>query len=150
MVSSSIATRLYRKHPAWAYREPASKALEPMASVHWLKTAANNAGLPYPYAVGMQINAWLIQFLTDWIGDDGWVKKCYAEYRGFVFISDVIWFKGTVIDKYVDNNNECCVDIETSSFNQRGQNVLPSKATVILPSKKSATWPIKKRLPSSN
>jgi acyl dehydratase len=147
MVSSSIALRLYRKHPAWAYRDPDSKALEPMASVHWLKTAANHAGLPYPYAVGMQINAWLIQFLTDWVGDEGWLKRCYAEYRSFVYMSDVIWFKGKVTDKHVDDEGEYCVDIETNSYNQRNQKVVPGKATVILPSREAGTWPVEKRLP---
>ena len=149
MVSSSIALRLYRKHPAWAYRDPDSKALEPMASVHWLKTAANRAGLPFPYAVGMQLNAWLIQFLTDWAGDEGWLKRCYAEYRSFVYMSDVIWFEGKVTDKYVDDQGEYCVDIETNSYNQRNQKVVPGKATVILPCREAGTWPVEKRLPQS-
>jgi len=150
MASSGIALRLYRKHPAWAYRDPDSKALEPIASVHWNKTAANNAGLPYPYAVGIEVNAWLIHLLTDWIGDEGWLKRCYAEYRGFFYLSDVVWFKGKVMDKYIDENGEYCVNIETSGFNQRGQNIIPGKATVILPSRDAGTWPVEKRLASTN
>jgi acyl dehydratase len=148
-VSSNVALRLYRKHPAWAYRDLESMALEPMASVHWLKAAAHKAGLPYPYAVGMEINAWLIQFLTDWIGDEGWLKRCYAEYRAFVYVSDVLWFKGRVINKNVDENGEYFIDIETSGINQRGENVIPGKATVILPSKEARTFPVEKRLPGS-
>ena len=146
LFSSNIALRLYRRHPAWAYRDPDSQALEAMASVHWLKTAANIAGLPYPYAVGMQINAWLIQFLTDWMSDEGWLKRCYAQYRSFVYMSDVVWFKGKISDKYVDQEGEHCVDIETTSLNQRGQTVVPGKATIVLPSREAGTWPVEKRL----
>ena len=148
MASSGIALRLYRKHPAWAYRDPESQALEPMASVHWLKTAANHAGLPHPYAVGMEMNAWLLQFLTDWIGDEGWLKRCYAEYRAFVYLSDVTWYRGKVSKKYVDPNGEYCVDIETTCVNQRKESVVPGKATVILPSRGAGTWPVQKRLPN--
>ena len=118
-----------------------------MASVHWFKYPANKAGLPYPYAVGMQINSWFIQFLTNWIGDEGWLKRCYAEYRGFLYISEAVWFKGQVTDKRIDENGEYCVDIETSGTNQRGNNIIPGKASVILPSRDAKTWPVKIRLP---
>jgi hypothetical protein len=122
-------------------------ALEPIASVHWLKNAANMAGLPYPYAVGMQINAWLIQFFTNWVGDEGWLKRCYAEYRSFLYMSDIVRFTGKVTKKYKDDNGEYCVDIETSNLNQRGENVITAHATVILPSRELDTTPVKKRLP---
>jgi acyl dehydratase len=149
MASSGISLRLYRKHPEWAYRDPDSKALEPMASVHWVKYAANIAGLPYPYAVGMEINSWLIQFLTNWMGDEGWLKRCYAEYRGFLYISDAVWFKGKVTDKKIDENGEHCVEIETSGLNQRGNNIIPGKATVSLPSREAKTFPVEIRLPKN-
>ena len=149
MASSGIALRLYHEHPAWAYRDPGSMALEPMASVHWFKYAANMAGLPYPYAVGMQINAWLIQFFTDWIGDEGWLKRCYAEYRSFLYMSDIVRFTGKVTKKYKDDNGEYCVDIETSNLNQRGENVISSHATVILPSREAKTSPVAIRLPNN-
>ncbi len=147
MSSSGIALRLYHNHPAWAYRDPDSRALEPMASVHWFKHPANLAGLPYPYAVGMEINAWLLELFTNWMGDEGWLKRCYAEYRAFVYMSDIVRFTGKVARKYVDDNREHCVDIETGNLNQRGENVISSHATVILPSREAETWPVAARLP---
>ncbi len=149
MASSGIALRLYHEHPAWAYRDPDSKALEPMASVHWFKHAANMAGLPYPYAVGMQINAWLIQFFTGWGGDDAWLKRCYAEYRSFLYMSDIVRFTGKVTKKYIDDNGEYCVDIDTENLNQRGQSVINSHATVILPSREAKTNPVALRVPKA-
>ena len=76
------------------------------------------------------------------------MKKNYAEYRKFVYFSDVVWFKGKVTKKYVDEDGENCVDIETSAYNQRGENTAPGHSTVVLPSKANATWPVAQRLPS--
>jgi hypothetical protein len=81
------------------------------------------------------------------MGDDGWLKKCYAEYRSFVYYSDVIWVRGKVTNKYIDGA-EYCVDIETSGVNQRGENVMPGQATVVLPSREKGTWPVVTRLKS--
>jgi acyl dehydratase len=147
MMAGMIAMRNYRKHPAWAYRDPDTCALEPVAAVHWSKRAAAMTGLPYPYAVGMEMNSWFINLFTDWMGDEGWLKRCRAEYRSFVYFSDVVWNKGTVVKKYVDENGEYCADIEGTAPNQRGQETIKGFATVILPSRDAGTWPVAKRLP---
>ncbi|MBW2145791.1 MAG: MaoC family dehydratase N-terminal domain-containing protein [Deltaproteobacteria bacterium] len=140
------ALREYNKHPAWAFRDPRTGALEPTFAVHYNIEAARGAGVPYPYDVGVQRQQWLIQHLTDWIGDDGWLKKCYAEYRRFVYLSDVIWLHGKVTRKYADEEGECCVDIETWAENQRGENIMPGHSTVVLPSRDKGTWPLERRL----
>jgi acyl dehydratase len=140
------AARIYREHPSWGFRDPETFAMEPIAAVHWSKWAANIAGLPQPYDLGAQRQSWVIQLLCNWMGDEGWLKRCYAEYRSFVFLSDVVWLRGKVMHKYIDESNEYCVDIETSGFNQRGEDTIPGKATVILPSKVGSTWPLAKRL----
>lgn len=90
----------------------------------------------------------MINLLTNWMGDEGWLKKCYAEYRKFVYFSDTLWFLGKVTRKYVDEDGEYCVDIEISGMNQRGENTIPGLATVVLPSREKGTWPIEKRLPA--
>ncbi|MDO8689574.1 MAG: acyl dehydratase, partial [Dehalococcoidia bacterium] len=77
---------------------------------------------------------------------EGWLKKNYAEYRKFVYLSDVVWFKGTVTKKYVDEDGEYAIDIETHGVNQRGEDTIPGHSTVVLPSKTAGTSPVKKRL----
>jgi hypothetical protein len=54
--------------------------------------------------------------------------------------------KGKVTKKYLDENGEHCVDIETSAVNQRGENTMPSRATVILPSRMDKASPVARRL----
>ncbi len=146
MLAHRAGLRLYARHPAWAFRDPVTSAMEPIYGVHYNKSAANNAGLPYPYDVGTQRQCWLIHLLTDWMGDDGWIKRNYAEYRQFVYFSDVVWFRGKVTKKYVDENGECCVDVETSAINQRGANTAPGESTIILPSREKGSGPLDKRL----
>ncbi|MEJ2738862.1 MAG: MaoC family dehydratase N-terminal domain-containing protein [Dehalococcoidia bacterium] len=136
----------YARHPAWAFRDPNTFSLDPMSAVHYNRAVSLATGLPYPYAIGVQMQSWDINLLTNWMGDEGWLKKCYCEYRKFVYFSDVVWLKGEVTGKYVDENNEYCVDIETSGFNQRGENVMPGRSTVILPSREYNTYPIQVRL----
>jgi acyl dehydratase len=140
------ALRDYRRHPGWAFRDPNTGALEPTFAVHYHTDAAKSAGVPYMYDVGAQRQQWLIQHLTNWIGDEGWLKTCFAEYRRFVYLSDVVWLKGKVTKKYVDDAGESCVDIETWAENQRGENVMPGHSTVILPSKTRNTWPVELRI----
>lgn len=138
--------RLYRKHPDWVFRDPTTHALEPIYSVHFNRIAANNAGLPFPYDAGAQRNGWLINLLTNWMGDEGWLKKNYAEYRKFVYFSDTIWFTGKVVKKYIDEDGEYCVEIETHGMNQRGEDTIPGRSVVALPSREAGTWPVAKRI----
>ena len=146
LAAHGVQLRLYRRHPDWSFRDPTTNALEPIYSVHFNKVAANNAGLPFPYDVGAQRNGWLIQLLTNWMGDEGWLKKNYAEYRRFVYLSDTVWLKGKVVKKYTDDESEYCVEIETHGMNQRGEDTIPGRAVVALPSREAGTWPVAKRL----
>jgi len=84
--------------------------------------------------------------MTGWMGDDGWLKKCYAKYTKFVYLSDVIWLRGKVTKKFVDEDGEHCVEIETTSTNQRGEEVMPGRSTVVLPSREKKTWPLERRV----
>ena len=139
--------RLYKKHPAWGFRDPVTHAWEPVYSVHYSTAAALGVGALYAYDVGVQRHCWLVNLLTNWMGDEGWLKRCYAEYRRFVYHSDAVWFRGKVTSKYVDENGECCVDIETHGVNQRGEDTIPGHSTIVLPSREKGTCPTEKRLP---
>ena len=140
--------RRYKDHPAWAFRDPETSAWEPVYGVHYLKSAAKAVGVPFCYDAGAERQSWLINLLTNWMGDNGWIKSNYAEYRRFVYLSDAVWLTGKVVKKYRDENDEPCVDIETSAVNQREENTMPGKATVILPSREKGTSPLDTRLPA--
>jgi acyl dehydratase len=149
VMAHRVSLELYKKHPAWALRDPNTYAWEPVYAVHYNKAVANAVGLPFPYNAGAQSQSWQINLLTSWMGDDGWLKKNYAQYMHFVYLSDAVWFRGTVIRKYIDDDGDYCVDIKTSAVNQRGEDTVPGFATIALPSRDNNVWPLDKRLPKA-
>jgi len=146
IAAHAVALAEYRRKPAWAFRDADSYAQESLLAVHYNVEAARAMGVPYPYDIGTQRQSWYIQHLTNWMGDDGWLKNCYAEYRRFVFLSDVIRFSSRVKKKFIDSDGEACVDIESHTFNQREEDVMPARATIILPSREKNTHPLDSRL----
>ena len=146
LAANSAALRFYRRHPSWTFRDPVSCALEPIYAVHYNREAARAQGLPYQYDVGYQRHTWQIQLATNWMGDGGWLKRSMCEFRKFVYFSDVIRLHGKIIEKYIDEDGECCVKIETSTINQRGEEVMPGIAVIALPSRTHGTSPLDRRL----
>lgn len=135
LAAHGVALRRYRKHPNWAFRDPETKALEPIYAVHYNKHAAQAMGVPTAYDVGVQRSCWQIHLLTNWMGDEGWLKEVSCQYRGFVYLSDVVRFGGRVTRKYIDNDGDHVVQLETWGINQRGVNIMPGSAVVALRAK---------------
>jgi acyl dehydratase len=125
----------YQAHPAWAFRDPITSANEPIYSVHYNYQAAQAMGVAFQYDVGFQRQCWQIHALTHWAGDHAWIKECSAQYRKFVYLSDVVELRGEVVAKRVDDDGEHVVEISTSAVNQRGENSMPGNAVVALPTK---------------
>ncbi len=142
----ALSVKDLREKPGLAFIHPDSHAREQGGLVHIDKVTAQASGFPHAYAFGNQELGWFTQQLTDWMGDDGWLKKVSGQYRRFVFISDVNRFQSKVARKYIDDEDEPCVDIESTAINQRGEKTLIGKATVVLPSRDRGTNPVERRL----
>lgn len=141
----AAALQDYASHPAWSFRDPVTGAKEPIYAVHYNKAAANAMGVAFQYDVGFQRQCWQIHLLTNWCGDSGWVKHVSAQYRGFVYLSDVIDLGGTVVAKSVDEAGEHVVEVETFARNQRGDDVMPGKAVIALPTRNGSPSPVATR-----
>jgi acyl dehydratase len=125
----------YEAHPAWSFRDPVMGSSEPIYAVHYNKAAANAMGVAFQYDVGFQRQCWQIQLLTSWCGDDGWLKDCSSQYRGFVYLSDVVTLGGEVTGKSVTDDGEHVVEVSTFARNQRGADVMPGTAVIALPTR---------------
>ncbi len=88
---------------------------------------------------------WLIHLVTNWIGDEGTLKKFSCQYRGIDRprsmknftepLEGETWLcKGRVTNKYVQNSDHY-VDCEIWVENGQGERTTPGTATVILPSR---------------
>jgi acyl dehydratase len=92
------------------------------------------AGLENASDYGPQRVCWLGQFVTDWMGDDGTLKKFSCQVRHPSIMGDINIVKGKVKDKRIENG-EHLVDCEIWVENQAGLVTAPGQATVALPSK---------------
>ncbi|WP_032404220.1 FAS1-like dehydratase domain-containing protein [Rhodococcoides fascians] len=133
LAAHGVALRRYKKHPKWAFRDPNTNALEPVYSVHYNDYAASLQGAQMAYDVGIQRTSWQIHHLTNWMGDDGFLKSLHDQYRSHVYLSDVVVLGGKVTDKLIDDDGDHVVKVETWATNQRGQSVMPGSAVIRLP-----------------
>lgn len=92
------------------------------------------AGLENASDYGPQRVCWLGQFVTDWMGDDGTLKKLSCQIRHPSIIGDVNTVKGRVKNKRIENG-ERFIDCDIWVENQAGLVTAPGSATVTLPSK---------------
>ena len=67
----------------------------------------------------------------------------------FVYLSDVVELGGTVTGKEVDPEGEHLVHVTTFARNQRGDDVMPGKVTVALPSREGGPTPVARRARAS-
>ena len=101
--------------------------------VHWDSAWAQAIGNPMAYDYGVMRDCHLSHFMTDWMGDDGWLVAQSSEIRKFNYIGDSHVFTGEVVDKRIEDGR-CVVDIEMRGTNQRDVVTCPGHATVALPS----------------
>lgn len=134
----------YAAHPAWSFRDPLTMAQEPIYAVHYNEAAARAMGVTFQYDVGFQRQCWQVQLMSHLCGDDGWTKALTSEYRGFVYLSDVVTLGGEVTGKRVDEDGEHVVKVRTWARDQRGQDVMPGTAVVALPLR-DGSGPVRRR-----
>jgi acyl dehydratase len=102
--------------------------------VHWDSAWAQAIGNPMAYDYGVMRDCWLSHFLTDWMGDDGWLVTQSSQIRKFNYIGDSHVLTGEVVGKRIEDGR-CLVDIEMRGTNQRDTVTCPATATVALPSR---------------
>jgi acyl dehydratase len=109
-----------------------------MQRVHWDPEFARRSGNPTTFDYGRMRETWLIHLLTDWMGDDAWLRRIRVEFRQFNYVGDAQWLGGRVTRKYLaqDGTGEHpAVDVELWARNQRGVVTTPGSGTVYLPSR---------------
>jgi acyl dehydratase len=109
-----------------------------MQRVHWDPEFARRSGNPTTFDYGRMRETWLIHLLTDWMGDDAWLRRIRVEFRQFNYVGDAQWLGGRITRKYLAADGagqHPAVDVELWARNQRGVVTTPGSATVFLPSR---------------
>jgi len=124
------------RHPKIAIPDPHTGVPQAIERVHWDEFMASEIGMPGPYDYGSQRGAWATHLITNWAGDDSWVARVYARFRGMNFIGDTLWISGAVTKKWRGSKTGIgYVELSIQGVNQRGDNIMPGSAIVALPSR---------------
>lgn len=109
-------------------------ASEDYYQIHYDKDFAQSLGLPGVIVHGRLKSSFLVQMVTDWIGEQGTVKKISVLHRGMDFPGETMTCKGRVTKKYIQDG-EHIVECQIWTENPRGEKTTPGNAIVILPSR---------------
>ncbi len=102
--------------------------------VHYDDAFARSTGLAGVIIHGALKNAFLGQLVTDWMGEEGVLRKLSVQYRGMDVPGDTLTCKGKVTGKHQADGRHL-VELEIWLENGKGQTTTPGKATVALPSR---------------
>ena len=102
--------------------------------IHYDKDFAQSRGLPGVIVHGQLIGAFLGQLMTDWIGEQGSLRKLSCNYKGMNYPGEALTFKGKVTKKYVEDEHHY-VECRLRAENSKGEKTASGMAIVILPSR---------------
>jgi len=129
-----LSRSIFKKYPNWAFTDPNTGVTEWGWGVHLVDFIARTTGAPIPIAFGVQACCWLGHLITNWMGDDGFLKKLSMQMSRAIPHGDTTWCKGKVGKKYIEDGKHL-VDCEIWGENQVGTISTLGHATVVLPAR---------------
>ena len=102
--------------------------------VHWEQDFALMVGAPGAYDYGPERCSWLTHHLTNWMGDDGFLRKASCKIRRHNPEGDMLFIDGKVTRKF-QQDGRCLVEIEQAAHNQDGELSILGSGVVELPSR---------------
>jgi len=119
----------YNTLVGWPYDFQLSEPVDP-----WLSEAR---GMPYMFGMGSIKLGFCAHLLSNWMGDDGFIRRLKVNVLEPYIYGDALWIKGEVVDKYKEKIGGAlygAVEVKVEVVNQLHQNVASGDATVYLPS----------------
>jgi acyl dehydratase len=102
--------------------------------VHWEEDFALEVGAPGAYDYGPERTSWLTHHLTNWMGDDGFLRKAHCKIRRHNPEGDMLFIKGHVKRKFVEDGRHL-VEIEQEARNQDDELSVLGSGVVELPTR---------------
>ncbi len=128
-----VAMDMFRAHPALGIPN-AQGVPEPPERVHWDSDLARAVGVPAAYDYGPERISWLGHLMTDWIGDDGFLKRLNVQVRRHNIIGDLTMCRGEVLRTY-EEDGEHLVEVAVEAVNQNDEVTAVGTAVASLPSR---------------
>jgi hypothetical protein len=98
--------------------------------VHWEDDLATLVGTPAAYDYGPERCSWMSHQLTNWMGDEGFLKRQHVEIRRHNPVGDTLYIDGEVTAVAGSD-----VEIAQRAVNQDGELSVAATATIRLPSR---------------
>ena len=102
--------------------------------IHYDKDFAQSKGLTSVIVHGQLVASFLGQLITDWIGEQGSLRKLTCNYRGMNFPGEAIICQGKISKKYI-KNGEHYIECNIWAENVKGEKTVTGKAIVIIPAR---------------
>ncbi|CAN5483611.1 MaoC family dehydratase N-terminal domain-containing protein [soil metagenome] len=102
--------------------------------VHWEEDFALEVGAPGAYDYGPERTSWLTHHLTNWMGDDGFLRSASCKIRRHNPEGDILFINGKVLRKFVEDGRHL-VEIEQVARNQDDELSVVGSGIVELPTK---------------
>ena len=133
--ANKLAWKLQQKHPGAGIKNRFNVPDCP-ERVHWDEAFALEVGAPGAYDYGPERCSWLTHQVTNWCGDDGFLRKAKSQIRRHNPDGDVIVIDAVVTRKYVEDGKHL-VEISQKAMTHRGELSASGIAVVELPSRGS-------------
>ncbi len=123
-----LAFELFERHPALGIPN-AFGVPEPPERVHWDEALAHAVGVPGAYDYGPERVAWLGHLVTNWMGDEGFLRRLNVQVQRHNLLGDTTWCRSQVTGMREDG----VVELVLRAENQRGETTAAGIAEVVLP-----------------
>ncbi len=101
--------------------------------VHWEESFAHMVGAPGAYDYGPERCSWMTHHMTNWIGDDGFLRSSASKIRRHNPEGDVLYIKGKIAKKFVADDGRHCVEVAQEAHNQDGEVSILATSVAELP-----------------
>ena len=124
-----------RQTPDRIMIDPVTNVPHKSIEIHLSDKSAKISHLPSSTILGVTAEHFLSRLITNWMGDDGFLRRFHWLTLAHAPLGDTIFGQGKVTRKYIDENSNHLVDLEVWIESNRGNISDVAKATVHLMSK---------------
>jgi acyl dehydratase len=133
--ANRLAWKQLKKHPGLGIPDRFGIPDVP-ERVHWDSDLARLVGTPDAYDYGPERTSWMTHHVTDWMGDEGFLRNVHVEIRRHNPVGDTIYINGEVTRTFEEEGAHYA-EITQTAKNQDDELSVRSTATVRLSSRAS-------------
>jgi len=132
--ANRLAWKMIHKHPGLGIANRFNIPDCP-ERVHWENEFATMVGAPGAYDYGPERCSWVTHHMTDWIGDDGFLRSSVSKIRRHNPEGDTLFFSGEVTRKFTADDGAACVEVAQEGRNQDDELSILATSVAELPNK---------------